>query len=411
MRIFAIVLFCFSLSRLFAQDRAFALPEAIDYALKNNASIVAAEHRVESQRQLKKTSFDLPKTEVSLLYGQYNGYAKNDNNITITQSIPFLALGSRSRLNRSLIASSELGKAVTENDLVFQVKQTYYLLAHAYSTRNLMLQQDSIFEGFYRAASARFKAGETNLLEQTTAEAQRNEAKNRVRQIDSDIAALKSHFRSLLNTDDLPDIIDKSLTEIQLTVSLDSGAINSNPTLAYSRQQIDVAEAEKKVLAARAAPDFLIGYFNQTLIGVEDLESGAFATSGDRFAGIQVGVAIPIWFGPHQGRTRAAEYTRRAAESKHTFTQRTMDGQFQQAIQSYEKNKNSLAYYRESGLPNADLILKQSQAAFRNGEIAYAEYLLGLRNANSIRENYLQTLNDYNQSILFIEFLSGNKLN
>ena len=411
MRISVIVLFCFSLSRLFAQEKLFSLPEAIEYALKNNASIQAAGHQVEAQRQLKKTSFDLPKTEVSLLYGQYNGYPKNDNNITVTQSIPFFALGSQSRLNRSLIASRELGQAVTENELVFQVNQTYYMLAHAYSTRSLLLQQDSIFEGFYRAASARFKAGETNLLEQTTAEAQRNEAKNRVRQIDSDIATLRSHFRALLNSDNPPDIMEKNLTEIQLTVSLDSSAIATNPALAYTRQQIDVAEAEKKVLAARAAPDFLVGYFNQTLIGVVDPESGAVSNSSDRFSGFHVGVAIPIWFGPHQGRTRAAEFTRMAAESKYTSAQRTMTGQLQQAIQSYEKNRTSLAYYKESGLPNAELILKQSQTAFRNGEIGYAEYLLGLRNANAIRENYLQTLNDYNQSIIFIEFLSGNKSN
>src|SRR5688572_24534889 len=216
MRKFVIVLFCFSLSRSFAQEKLFSLPEAIEYVLKNNASIKAADYHVEAQRQLKKTSIDLPKTGVSLTYGQYNGYPKNDNNITITQTIPFYALGSQSRLNQSLITSSELGKAVTENELIFQVKQTYYMLAHAYSTRNLMLQQDSIFEGFYRAATARFKSGETNLLEQTTAEAQRNEAKNRVRQIDSDIAALKAHFRALLNTDNVSDISDKSLTEIEI---------------------------------------------------------------------------------------------------------------------------------------------------------------------------------------------------
>lgn len=411
MRISLIVLFCFSLCRSLAQEKLFTLPEAINYALKNNASIHAAELHVEAQRQLKRTSVDLPKTEVSLLYGQYNGYPKNDNNITVTQSIPFFALGSQSKLNQSLIASQELGKSVTENELVFQVKQTYYRLAHAYSIRTLLLQQDSIFEGFYRASSARFKTGETNLLEQATAEAQRNEARNRVRQIDSDIASLKSHFRALLNTENLPDISDRSLKEIDLTLSLDSNAIATNPALAFARQQIDVAEAEKKVQAARAAPDFLLGYFNQTLIGVEDIESGAVANSSDRFSGFQVGVAIPIWFGPHQGRTRAAEYSRRAAESRYTSAQKAMNGQLQQAIQSYEKSKNSLAYYKESGLPNAELILKQSQTAFRNGEIGYAEYLLGLRNANSIRENYLQTLNEYNQSILFIEFLSGNKSN
>jgi cobalt-zinc-cadmium resistance protein CzcA len=155
----------------------------------------------------------------------------------------------------------------------------------------------------------------------------------------------------------------------------------------------------------------LIGYFNQTLTGVQDTETGIIAGGGDRFTGFQVGLAIPIWFAPHQARTRAAEFSRRAAESNYTSTQRTMSGDLQQAIQAYTKNRNSLTYYKETGLPNADLILKQSQTAFRNGEIGYAEYLLGLRNANSIRENYLQTLSDYNQSIIFIEFLVGNKSN
>jgi cobalt-zinc-cadmium resistance protein CzcA len=411
MRLLIILTICFSSSGLLAQENNFSLSQAVDYALKNNASIKTAEYHAEAQRQMKKASVDLPKTEVSLMYGQYNGYPTNDNNITITQSIPFFALGSQAKLSRSQIAASELGKAVAENELVYQVKQTYYQLAHSYSLRDLLLQQDSIFEGFYRAASARYKAGETNLLEQTTAEAQRNEAKNRVRQIDSDIVSLKAHLRALLNTDNLPDIRDKSLTEIELNASLDTGAFATNPSLAFSRQQIEVANAQKKVQAARGAPDFLVGYFNQTLIGVIDNETGAVSTSSDRFTGFQVGVAIPLWFGPHQGRTRAAEFTKRAAESSYTSTQKAMAGQLQQAIQLYEKNKTSLIYYRETGLPNASLILKQSQAAFRNGEIGYAEYLLGLRNANAIRENYLRTLNDYNQSIIFIEFLSGNKSN
>jgi cobalt-zinc-cadmium resistance protein CzcA len=116
-----IILFCFSSSGLLAQENNFSLSQAVDYALKNNANVQAAEYRAEAHRQLKKTSVDLPKTEVSLMYGQYNGYPTNDNNITITQSIPFFALGSHAKLNRSQIAASELGKAVTENELVYQV--------------------------------------------------------------------------------------------------------------------------------------------------------------------------------------------------------------------------------------------------------------------------------------------------
>jgi outer membrane protein TolC len=58
---------------------------------------------------------------------------------------------------------------------------------------------------------------------------------------------------------------------------------------------------------------------------------------------------------------------------------------------------------------DADLILKQSQTSFKAGEIGYSEYLLAAKNALGIKESYLRTLSDYNQAIIYIEFLSGNK--
>ena len=409
MRKVLVVMLILLMGKSYAQDNIFSLDEAIDYALKNNSSVRRAEYQVASRKELRKTSFDLPKTEVSLLYGQYNSYVDNDNNFTVTQSIPFSALGSQGKLNRSLIASSELQKAQTENELVFQVKQTYNRLSYAYSLRKLLLQQDSIFEGFYKSASLRYKAGETKLLEQSTAEAQRTQAKIRLRENESDIAVLRSQLRSLLNTPVTPDIEDHELSQISSGVNLDTTLLSANPSLAYARQQIEVAKNEKRVQAARFAPDFLVGFFSQTLIGTSDPETGAVAGGDERFTGFQVGVSIPLWFAPHQARAKAAAYSKKAAESSYYAYGQQLRSKMEQAIQEFHKNRNSLASFRDSSLPNAELILKQSEASFRGGEIGYAEFLLGLRNANDIRERYLQTLHDYNQSVILIEFLSGNK--
>lgn len=392
----------------FAQNQSLSLNQAIDVALKNNLSIKNAEIEVESQKQLKKTGFDLPKTNVSLLYGQYNSFAKNDNNVTVTQSIPFASLGSQASLNRSLLVSSELKKAYTENELVYQVKQIYYQLAYVQSRNELLSQQDSIFAGFLKSASLRYKAGETKLLEQTTAETQRNEVKNQLYQNQSEIVILRTQLKTLLNSSVLPEISETGLTEITHD-PIDDTTQSKNPFLSYVQQQIELAHDQKKVEVAKFAPDLLIGYFNQTLIDVVDTETGSVATSKNRFTGFQLGVSIPLWFIPHQGRVKAAEYNRQAAESNYANHQNIFQGQWQQAVHSYEKSKNSLEYYRTSALPNADLILKQSQIAFQSGDIGYAEYLLGIRNGISIKESYLQTLNDYNQTIIYIEFLSGNK--
>lgn len=385
------------------------LEQAVEAALKNNAGVKAAGYEVESQKQLKKTSFDLPKTSVSLLYGQYNSYAKNDNNITISQAIPFTALRSQSALNRSLLVASQMKKAVTENELVFQVKQVYYQIAFEQARRDLLLQQDTIFTGFLKSASFRYKTGEGNLLEQTTAETQSNDIKNQLHQNQADIIVLRTQLRTLLNSAALPDISENSLKELSLQEIPDSTALSANPALAYVRQQVDVAKSEKKLENAKFAPDLLLGYFNQTLIDVVNTENGAVATNADRFTGLQVGLALPLWFAPHLGRAKAASFNHQAAQSNYKSFQITLQGQWQQAAQQYSKNKSSLDYYKTSALPNADLILKQSQAAFRGGEIDFAAYLLGVRNAISLKEGYLKTLNDYNQSIIYIEFLSGSK--
>jgi cobalt-zinc-cadmium resistance protein CzcA len=409
MRILIIVTFSLSSLAGLAQSGKLTMQQAIDIALKNNAGIKAASYEVEYQKQLKKTSFDLPKTDVSLIYGQYNSYAKNDNNITVTQTIPIAALGSQASLNRSLLASSELKKAASENELVYQVKQVYYQLSFVQARHELLLYQDSIYEGFLKSSSLRYKTGETNLLEKTTAETQRNEVKNQLRQNEATMIVFRTQLKTLLNSESLPEISETTLREIKFNESSDTTALAANPSLAFMRQQVEVAQSQKKVEAAKFAPDLLVGFFSQTLIGTTNPENGLNATSSNRFTGFQVGVSIPLWFVPHQGRVKAAAYNQQAAQSNFQYYQTSLQGQLQQAAQQFAKNKGSLEYYHTSALPNAELILKQSATAFYNGEIGYVEYFLGLRNALSIKEDFLQTLNDYNQSIIYIEFLSGNK--
>jgi len=68
-----------------------------------------------------------------------------------------------------------------------------------------------------------------------------------------------------------------------------------------------------------------------------------------------------------------------------------------------------LKYYDEKALPQAELILSNSKKSFENGAIDYVEYMQGLTYGIEIKNNYLEVLNQYNQSIIAIEYLTGNK--
>ena len=88
-----------------------------------------------------------------------------------------------------------------------------------------------------------------------------------------------------------------------------------------------------------------------------------------------------------------------------------LQSQFSQASQSLAKNKSNLEYYKTSARPNADLIQKQSQLAYQKGDIGYAQHLFNMKQALTIYESYLLALNQYNQSIIYLEYLTGNKWN
>jgi outer membrane protein TolC len=404
--IFQILILC--AVRMHAQPNTLSADQAIELALKNNARIHGVALELEAQEQLRKTSFDLPKTEFIFQYGQTNSYAR-DNNLLVTQNIPFTAFGSQASLNRSLVGSARLKKEIAGHELAYMVKQTYYQLAWSQAHLDLLKQQDTIYEGFLKSATLRFQVGESKLLEKTTAEVQRSEVQNSLHQTEADILVLKTRLQALLNIDFLPDIDRAPLAELTLKHGVDTGARVANPSLAYSQNQILVAKAQRKLETAKAAPDLLVGIFSQTMVGTFDPETGNVSTKSDRFTGIEVGLSIPLWFVPAHGRARSAALQLLASEKNYENDQKRFQGELQQALQQYTKFKSSLEYYLASALPNADLILKQSQTAFKEGEIAYSEYLMAVRQAIAIKESYLRTVNDYNQSIIYIEYLSGNK--
>lgn len=391
-----------------AQTTPLTLEKATEMALQNNYAIKSAGLEIQYNQKIKRTSTEIPKTNIVYMGGQYNSYY-NDNNITVSQNIPFPTLfTAQSALGKSMVRGSELKKAANENELVYQVRQVYYQLTYQYAWRELLLQQDSIYEGFFRSASIRYKTGESNLLEKATVETQRNEVKNQLQLNQADIQIYLNQLRTLVNSPEQIDVDQHQISKRDFTVLSDDPLVAENPMLQYLQQQSQTAALEKKVAVARVLPDLLVGYFNQSLIGIP-LRNNELATTSNRFTGFQAGISIPLWLGPHNARIQAAKINTEISKSNYSLYEMNLKGQYVQAAQEYLKNKSSLNYYETSALPNADLILKQVQTGFSKGEINYTEYLIGLQRALSIKESYLRSLNQYNQSILTIEFLIGKK--
>jgi cobalt-zinc-cadmium resistance protein CzcA len=71
----------------------------------------------------------------------------------------------------------------------------------------------------------------------------------------------------------------------------------------------------------------------------------------------------------------------------------------------YNQNLSQYNYYKSTALPNAEIIISTAKVGFKSGDIGYIEYLQALQTATDVQLSYLQSVNQFNQSIININFL------
>ncbi len=393
-------------SSAYAQQ-PFSLEQTVQTALQKNQLIQSAEYQVEYFRQVKKTSTDIGKLSAVWMHGQYNSIYQ-DNNFNFMQTLPFPSLlSSQVQLGKEQVLGAQKNLRSTQNDLAFEVKSIYYQLLYLEELKKLLFAQDTLFADFSRASSLRFKTGESNLLEKTTAETQWMEVKNQSRINEADIQIAETRLQALLKNES-PVKASDVLKKRDLPLELDSVSLSSNPQLNYLLQQTVISQRAKRVERNRILPDISVGYFSQSLIGLQNVNGqDQYFGRGKRFQGFELGLSIPLWIAPQLARAKAAAFNEEAVRKNAEHFQTTLNGAYAQALQELDKNLASLDYYQSSALKNADLIIHQARSAFGTGQIGYVEYLQSLKSASTIQSNYLVALNLYNQSVVKIEFLLG----
>ncbi|MEZ0612351.1 CusA/CzcA family heavy metal efflux RND transporter [Fibrella sp. WM1] len=386
-----------------------SLAQALQQATTNNPQLRVSQLNVGYQQALRSTAGDVGKTDIGTTLGQYNS-RYFDQSITVGQRLPNPALvrGLRS-LADARTAGAEADGRLTRAELIRQVKAVYYQLWYVQSLAGYLRSQDSLYAAIARGAEVRRRTGEGTLLEQTAAEVQRRQAQTALSQNALDGQILARQLQTLLASPAPPTLPNEPLSERTLP-GIDSSLVAQNPELALLQQQIDVARRETDVEAARLKPDFSVSLTNQSLRGFAPLGNGEgeqFNNFGNRFTYGQVGLSIPLFAKPLKARVEAARLGQQRAEAQRTARQRTLEGEVATSIKTYQKNRQALAYYRESALPQAALIREQVTKAYRAGEIGYVELLQNLRTVSEIQTGYVAALNDLNQTLINLDFLLG----
>ncbi|WP_343604399.1 CusA/CzcA family heavy metal efflux RND transporter [Fluviicola sp.] len=397
---------------LFVQQFSFgqttlSLDSALQMAYRNNPGLRSKSQQITYYDQLRRAGSELPKTDVSLMIGQYNSYYKGDNNITISQTIPFpTVFTARTGLARSQGKGAGLALEASRNELTFEIRQLYLQNAYWNSYGKLLAKQDSLLQGFAKATDLNYQAGAGSLLEKTTIETRLNEIRSKQFQVEAEQKGIAGRLQFLLGAEQPLRFETNDLGVIETIPAGDTAQLKENPQALYLQQQIVIAENERKLAVNNALPELKVGYFNQTLYGTQLQEnSTALAGRSDRFQGFQLGLTIPLWFGPEVNRNKAAAINREVKNLEYENYVNRLQSEYEKTMQLVQSGRNLLDYYRNSALPNADLIEKQSVKSFELGEIDFTTHLINMQQTIAIREGYLKAMSDYNAGLLYLNYL------
>lgn len=390
-----------------AQTSTLNLQQAIEMGLKNNGQVKAEEMTLKMQSQLRPTAFEVPKTNLEVMLGQYNTRSF-DQNYGISQNFSPFLFQARKQLIEENIKTSDLKLTSTRHDITLQIRQSWNTILYVMAANELLAEQEELMTAFVKAARLKFETGESNLLEKTTAEARQQALVQTRRQNDGLIRNEKTKLKAILNLTGDFTLADTAFSAFQSIIA-DSAYLAQNPMLQLALQQVNVSVATKKVEQAQRKPDFSLGYFLQSLQGVQEVGGRSVYYNGTpRFQGITAGISIPVFGGAGKARVNAAATDIQIQQERSEYLKNQLKSELTRQVQDQITHRSLIDYYLQTALPNAEVILKTASEAYHKGEAGYVEYMQGLETVLDIRKNYLLAIFNFNQNVSNIRYLLNN---
>ncbi len=384
-------------------QKSVSLNEAIEIALKNNTSVRNERLQNDYQLRIAKSAINIPQTGLGFEYGQFNSI-NNDVKWSVSQSLSFPTVYAKQKsVLKETYNSGMLNLVIKEAELRKEVSEVFYRQIYLQQKEAILLQTDSIYGSFLTKAELRFEKGESGALEKMMAESQRSQVAMQLKQLQLDKEIIAMRFQLLLNVDSaLIPSMEKA--KLDLSVTPDTSAIRTHPSILMLDQQKKISLAQVKLERSRLMPDLLVGYNWMSMEGLGP--DNVVYDNTPNFSSAQFGIGVPLFFGSQKGKVKAAKYLEVIAENNYQTGLVSFRNELLAASKEYELKNSNVSYFESKGLQNAIDMKNIASAKFVNGEINFLEWALLINNSASIQSNYIEAVNDLNMAIIQLNYLT-----
>lgn len=363
------------------------LNEAIALAIDNHPRIKTAEASVERTKAMRGESWELAPTTIDYSFGQLNGTQRNDRAISITQSFgSLLTPFYKNALVKRQTETGILYEELIRREIIAEVKRAWSYYLYTQELCDIYADQNDLASELARTSKIRYEQGDITQLERSMTITMANEMRNKLFQAQEEhkIASARLQWACYADTPIMP--ADTTLVRFDLPNEV-TAELHQN----YFNSQVRAADALTKVEKSRFFPELSLGYQRQNILPDKGLNAYV------------VGASFPIFFNTQRSRIRQAKMDAYIARNNAEINMRTLNNRMTELQANLRQYSERLCYYVSAALPEAKELIRAAKLQLTHNETSVAEYIMSMNTALEIRRAYVETLNQYNITVLEYE--------
>lgn len=382
-----------------------SLQNAIDKAMQNNLDVKNGQLKIDYQEKIKNSYRTVDPLNISGEFGQMNSvYVDNKFSVSQTVRLPKFYNAQKIVLEEEW-KNASLGLDIRKWQLKKEIALIYNSLSYLDEKEKLLKKADSIYSNYYRRAELRLKAGESNILEKTTAENYRSQAEIQLQGIQKDREIYQYQFNNLINSGENFTNERNAFFNLNFSPANDDFSANSF-VLKQLEQQRNIENARLEAEKAKLLPSFNIGVNSMTMKGVG--ADGKDYDYSKRFQSAAVGVALPVFNSAQKSLIEGQKINQQLAENNYEVAKKKLLNQNAQNLGEMQKMQREVDYYKTKGLENARKIMFTASLLLKEGEMNYLEYSILVNQSLEIQNKYIDAQKILNEKIIELNSLTNS---
>jgi cobalt-zinc-cadmium resistance protein CzcA len=176
-------------------------------------------------------------------------------------------------------------------------------------------------------------------------------------------------------------------------------SLENHPLVQWYSQNEKIYLQEKDVNLARQLPELNVGYFNQSLVGIQNIDGvDTKFTQANRFQGFMLGANIPLFWGAFQNRNEVTAVSLKQNQLKQEQETQAIQLGYQQLLDHLTVLSTSIDQLGGQLTNELHQLSDDANIKLEAGEISLIEYLQVQTQRSELELSYLQLINQYNQT-------------